>query len=998
MIILISHKKGKGHHLCVHKKKGEVKTFKPTAIAIFKNGKQSKPESEKVHVVAETKSDDPVNLPPVAVLAADKIEGIAPLTVTFDSSASTDDVQIIKRDYEFAPNTYALNAGASATYTYNTPGTYQAKVTITDGEGLTSVASISINVTAPQFLTPPIAWFLIDIDPDTFEVRLLNKAEKGSSNINTVSYELNGSFLANGVAYPYSEVSFQGEFGQTYQIRQIVTDEQNQTDDQIFTIVLDPDLQKPIANFKIVQSNALTAFVDATRSFDPFDQITSIQINWGDGSPVETLDSFFIDHQYLAAGTYNVTLRVETESGQFATRTRSIAIISDAPEALPPIANFNVEYEDHAKHVRLFSEYSGSPNGEILSYFWEYGDGQVGHGEQSVHFYSVGVYYARLTVTDSMNLRASQVQQIIITEDGPPIISSVSCDTFENFATCDFFAAHKDKQLDRVEINWGDNSPLQTIATSNPEWEIFSNINHQYQTEGFYTVSIRAVTSTNLDYVHETEVEVTNSSGGNLAPYVALNCYVVEYTRVQCDTFGSFDPDGFIASTEISMGDGTTYNQSFVEHTYLSGGSYLITVKITDNLGLESIKTQTINVLEKQNEAPIITLNCDNSAPRSLSCNAEGTYDIDGTISFISIKSDDLNQVKVAATVESEVSFSYPSGGNKSITILVRDNEGRESVLTQSFEVLENLNPIAELDCQITGERTVTCDAKASFDPEGEVLTYKIQYDLETSIEGAQSSHTFYNYGPKAIILTVTDQHGFFSEKRIDLNLINLIDSPVADFYISINHDTKEVEFDGSASLANGKVVTEYGWDFESDGIIDLITTDIKIKKTFDEFKTYTTTLTVKDLQARTNIISKDFTIKYMPVPDPGAIGKGTPGGVDSDNDGLRDDIQRWIIEHSNDPELTSLLRIYAKLSQELIEIDFDKTTDPVVIIDNFKKQIRVQGCILKISDNKRKYANELSSLTFNTRERFLGYLSRLQFFSGQKINGADLENNEYCQ
>ncbi|MDX8380534.1 MAG: hypothetical protein R8M14_00305 [Ghiorsea sp.] len=29
--------------------------------------------------------------------------------------------------------------------------------------------------------------------------------------------------------------------------------------------------------------------------------------------------------------------------------------------------------------------------------------------------------------------------------------------------------------------------------------------------------------------------------------------------------------------------------------------------------------------------------------------------------------------------------------------------------------------------------------------------------------------------------------------------------------------------------------------------------------------------------------------------PDPGAAGRGTLAGIDSDNDGVRDDVQRWI-------------------------------------------------------------------------------------------------------
>jgi len=83
-------KKGKGHHLGLLKKKDFVKVFKPTVTAIFENNIKSKPGREKVRVIAEYREGPPENLAPVAKLIVAPSEGLAPLQVTLDASASTE--------------------------------------------------------------------------------------------------------------------------------------------------------------------------------------------------------------------------------------------------------------------------------------------------------------------------------------------------------------------------------------------------------------------------------------------------------------------------------------------------------------------------------------------------------------------------------------------------------------------------------------------------------------------------------------------------------------------------------------------------------------------------------------------------------------------------------------------------------------------------------------------------------------------------------------------
>lgn len=84
-------------------------------------------------------------LPPIAVLSATPSSGVAPLTVTFDGSASSDpDGTVTAWSWSFGDGTVA--AGSRATHVYSTPGIFTASLTVTDQDGMSSTSSAEIVV------------------------------------------------------------------------------------------------------------------------------------------------------------------------------------------------------------------------------------------------------------------------------------------------------------------------------------------------------------------------------------------------------------------------------------------------------------------------------------------------------------------------------------------------------------------------------------------------------------------------------------------------------------------------------------------------------------------------------------------------------------------------------------------------------------------------------------------------------------------------------------
>jgi parallel beta-helix repeat protein len=89
---------------------------------------------------------------PTAALAVTPASGTAPLAVTADASGSTAGSSPIgSYSFNFGDGTTAgPQASATASHTYQNPGSYTLTVTVTDGNNLTSTATQTVTVSAPS--------------------------------------------------------------------------------------------------------------------------------------------------------------------------------------------------------------------------------------------------------------------------------------------------------------------------------------------------------------------------------------------------------------------------------------------------------------------------------------------------------------------------------------------------------------------------------------------------------------------------------------------------------------------------------------------------------------------------------------------------------------------------------------------------------------------------------------------------------------------------------
>jgi PKD repeat protein len=172
--------------------------------------------------------------------------------------------------------------------------------------------------------------------------------------------------------------------------------------------------QAPIARL----SGPTTAVAGATVTFsgsastDPDGTIAAYDWNFGDGSAGAGAS---VSHVY-AAGTYTVTLTVTDNAGATNSATQTITV-TPANQPQPPLANPAGPYSGTVGNPVSFNG-SGSqdPDGSIVSYYWNFGDGAIANTMSPTHVYTApGVYTVQLTVTDNSGLTGSAQTTATIT-------------------------------------------------------------------------------------------------------------------------------------------------------------------------------------------------------------------------------------------------------------------------------------------------------------------------------------------------------------------------------------------------------------------------------------------------------------------------------------------------------------------------------------------------------------------------------------------------------
>jgi PKD repeat protein len=157
-------------------------------------------------------------------------------------------------------------------------------------------------------------------------------------------------------------------------------------------------------------------------SNDPDGTIVSYDWDFGDGSAHGTDANPSHTYADAVGSPYTVTLTVTDNDGATDSDTATVTINTHDVQNLPPVAEANGPYSGtEGVPLSLSSVGSNDPDGTIVSYDWDFGDGSAhGTDENPSHTYADAVgspYTVTLTVTDNDGATDTACTIATISED-----------------------------------------------------------------------------------------------------------------------------------------------------------------------------------------------------------------------------------------------------------------------------------------------------------------------------------------------------------------------------------------------------------------------------------------------------------------------------------------------------------------------------------------------------------------------------------------------------
>lgn len=167
-------------------------------------------------------------------------------------------------------------------------------------------------------------------------------------------------------------------------------------------------------------------------------------------------------------------------------------------------------------------------------------------------------------------------------------------------------------------------------------------------------------------------VASANSEGGNTPLAVTFS------------SAGSTDLDGSIASYAWDFGDGATSTSANPQHTYTVPGNYVVSLTVTDNLGVSTTNTVSL-VVTAPNILPVakfIVTPPTGPAPLDVVLTSDGSYDPDGAIGNRQWNFSDGGDY-----FGNTAYHTFSRAGTFTVKLTVFDDRGGQGITTQTVVV-----------------------------------------------------------------------------------------------------------------------------------------------------------------------------------------------------------------------------------------------------------------------------------------------------------------------
>jgi PKD repeat protein len=404
---------------------------------------------------------------------------------------------------------------------------------------------------------------------------------------------------------------------------------------------------------------------------------------------------------------------------------------------------------------------SADSDGSIVSYEWDFGDGNTATGETTDYTYGAdGTYVVTVTVTDDEGASGTASQTITISASNQLPSSSFSFVASELSVTFTDESSDVDGTVDQWSWDFGDGD------TSNAQ-----NPVHNYADEGDFQVTL---TVTDNEGDSQTSTQTVSVSLANVAPISSFT-YVTNLWEVTFSD-GSSDSDGTVTSWDWDFGDGNSSSQQNPVHNYSANGDYTVTLTVTDDEGTSNASSQTVSVddpnapvsggFTETNVSPangeILEYTIDVPAGATvLDVDISGgTGNADLAINFGSTPSrTDNDCLQVGSGNTHSCSITNPSEGTW--FIIVRGASASSGVQLDAYWTASPAgNQSPDADFTFTTDELELNVTDASSDSDGSIVSWSWDFGDGNSSSSQDATNVYQAAGTYSVSLTVVDDEG----------------------------------------------------------------------------------------------------------------------------------------------------------------------------------------------------------------------------------------------
>lgn len=396
----------------------------------------------------------------------------------------------------------------------------------------------------------------------------------------------------------------------TFDVALIVIDHYGRADIAVGVIAVNN--LEPTCEFDITPVNPAPGenvhFHDMSSDLDG--DLVSWTWDFGDGG---TSTETSPDHVYANEGTYQISLTLRDSDGATVQTSRLLAVGNEPPNAAFSWSPHTITTTVEA----VFTSQSTDPDGTVVSWTWNLGDGSLGNGSVVRHTYtSLGTYTVTLTVMDE-NGATSVLNKTLTVVNSRPVASFSVPTNVDSLLDIQFNDSSYD--LDGSIRSWSWN--FGDGGTSNER-----SPTHTYLRPGSYAVEL--VVTDDRGWTGRSAISVTVN---NRLPEV--NVTIQEGVHYSLDVLEfravGHDPDGMVATYVWDMGDGSVLEGAVVVHAFLAPGKYTVIVTCHDDSGGSATNDSEILIHNIDPRASVLVERGDHPLEVVLTALAE---DIDGAI------------------------------------------------------------------------------------------------------------------------------------------------------------------------------------------------------------------------------------------------------------------------------------------------------------------------------------------------------------------------------